>query len=117
MPKSQLDKSQKTRQNRGSSQRPPMPPPTRRILAGLLAAATLFGGAAAVATFLPRMTVAAHGPIDPSDPSSIAFTVTNTNVLPLCDMEIYLAICIAAFGDAPFHRLPCDISNAARIKR
>jgi hypothetical protein len=40
--------------------------------------ATLLSVPAAIVTFLPRVTVDAAGLIDPANPGSDAFTITNT---------------------------------------
>jgi hypothetical protein len=86
------------------------------LWATLLAVATLVGGLAAVMTFFPRITVvAAAGPIDQSNPASIAFTITNSNVYPLEDVGVTLAVCElsgekAPFGEmAPYGQVRCDI--------
>jgi hypothetical protein len=49
----------------------------------ILGLATLIGGVAALATLLPRVTVAISDPPDADDPFSSAVTVTNNGYLPL----------------------------------
>jgi hypothetical protein len=63
----------------------------------LLAAATLIGGAAVV---LPRVVVSPpSAPVDPYNPGSIAFEVTNTGIIPLSDVSASVALGrISAYG-------------------
>ncbi len=43
--------------------------------------------------FLPRVTVEPSGVYDPSNPSPLTFTISNTNVVPLRDVQPALGVC------------------------
>jgi hypothetical protein len=72
----------------------------RRSL-GALAAAVLAGGTAAALIYLPGVVVDPAGPVDPSNPYPIAFTITDANLIPLEDVNVYLVICYALATPAP----------------
>jgi hypothetical protein len=72
----------------------------RRSLAAL-AAAVSAGGAAAALMYLPGVTVEPVGPVDPSNPYPIAFTISDQNVIPLNDVNVYLMICYVVAVPAP----------------
>jgi hypothetical protein len=50
------------------------------------------GVAAALLTFLPRPSVSVGDPVDPENPFSSAFTVTNGNFVPLRDISVGLKL-------------------------
>jgi hypothetical protein len=56
-------------------------------------AATVLTIISAAFLFLPRVTVDPSAAYDPSTPSPITFTVTNTNVIPLRDVHIGIGVC------------------------
>jgi hypothetical protein len=58
----------------------------------LLALATLLGGFAALVTFLPRISVSPSDPVDPANPFSSSFTITNANIVPLREVTALLGI-------------------------
>jgi hypothetical protein len=57
------------------------------------AAAVLVGGAAAALMYLPGVMVDPVGPVDPSNPYPISFTISAANLIPLNDVNVYLMIC------------------------
>ena len=68
---------------------------TRRrisVLEIILALATLVGGVAAALVFLPRISVVPADPVDSSNPFSASFTITNTNFIPLRDVNVSLGV-------------------------
>lgn len=69
------------------------------------AVATAIGIAAGVVVFLPRVTVAPGGPIDPSRPSPIPFTIVNSGNIPLTEVQGGIGICEYDMNSAP-HDLP-----------
>jgi hypothetical protein len=58
------------------------------LWAWLLGIATLIGALAAIMTFLPRPVVSVADPVDPENPYSSAFTITNGNFIPLTDVSL-----------------------------
>jgi hypothetical protein len=62
------------------------------VFAWVLGPATILGGIAAILVFLPRVTVSASDPPDPANPMSAAFTITNTNFIPLRSVDAALGI-------------------------
>jgi len=56
----------------------------RAVLAVILAIATLLG----YAILIPRVTVSASDPIDPRNPFSSKFTITNESYYPLTDVSV-----------------------------
>jgi hypothetical protein len=66
-----------------------------------LAAAVLAGGTAAALMYLPGVTVDPAGPLDPSNPYPISFTISDANVIPLHNVDVYLVICYAVAAPAP----------------
>jgi hypothetical protein len=59
----------------------------------------LVGFVSALATFVPRVTVDAGSLIDPADPLSVPFTITNTTVVPLEHVSGMVGICRIWLGD------------------
>jgi hypothetical protein len=51
------------------------------------------GFVAALVTFLPRITVEPGGQIDPLKPYPIPFTITNTGIIPLFNVQPAIAVC------------------------
>jgi hypothetical protein len=51
--------------------------------------------------FLPRITVEPSRTYDPSNPSPLTFTISNTNVVPLRDVQPCLGVHFLDFGDIP----------------
>ena len=78
----------------------------RRSL-GALAAAVLAGGTAAALMYFPGVVVDPVGPVDPSNPYPIAFTISDANVIPLENVNVYLVICYAVAAPAP-RAPPCQ---------
>jgi hypothetical protein len=68
---------------------------------GALAAAVLAGGTVAALMYLPGVMVDPVGPVDPSNPYPISFTISDANVIPLDDVNVYLVICYAVAVPAP----------------
>jgi hypothetical protein len=84
------------------------PTPTRKgikahkkLIAWLLGIATLLGGATVV---LPRPTVMQTDPVDPSNPFSASFTITNTTIIPLHHVNAYFAL--GGITTAPLKFMP-----------
>jgi hypothetical protein len=67
--------------------------PLRKVFAGLGVAATFLGAAAAAVTFLPKMTMSASGLFDESNAYSETFTLANTGIITLSDLELTIEIC------------------------
>ncbi len=79
---------------------------TRRATRGnrslrALAAAVLGGGTVAAVVYLPGVTVEPDGPVDPSNPYPISFTISDANFIPLNNVNAYLVICYAVAAPAP----------------
>lgn len=55
-------------------------------------AVALLGALAAAATFLPRVSISPRDPVDPTNPFSASFTVTNTGLVPLNDVGVRIAL-------------------------
>lgn len=66
-----------------------------------LGLAILAGGTAAAVIWLPGVTVEAEGPVDPSNPYPISFTIANANFIPLTNVNAYLTICYVVPAPAP----------------
>jgi hypothetical protein len=80
---------------------------------GIVTATTSFivasiGLAAAVATFLPRITIEPVGQIDPASPYPISFTITNTGIIPLTNVQPGFGICEFFSGDPENRPDRCD---------
>ena len=58
------------------------------VIALVLGLATLIGGLAAALALLPRMTVTPSDPVDPTNPFSASFTITNTGYIPLRSVNV-----------------------------
>jgi hypothetical protein len=80
---------------------------------GALAAAVLAGGTAAALMYLPGVTVDPAGPLDPSNPYPISFTISETNIIPLDNVNAYLMICYALAAPAP-SAPPCQPPDKTR---
>jgi hypothetical protein len=65
---------------------------TSMLVAWILGIATLVGGIAAAATFLPRISVIPSDPVDPNNPFSVSFTITNSNFVSLRDVGARIAL-------------------------
>jgi len=57
--------------------------PAMRLLEWTLGICTLLGGLAAAITFLPRVTITPADPVDPNNPFSVSFIVTNASFIPV----------------------------------
>jgi hypothetical protein len=79
-----------------------------------LAAAALVGGAAAALIFLPGVAVDPDGPVDPSSPHPISFTIADANFIPLDNVNVYLEICYIASAPAPQVQ-PCQPPYKTRL--
>jgi hypothetical protein len=73
---------------------------SKRSLAAL-AAAVLAGGSAVALMYVPGVMVDPVGPVDPSHPYPVAFTISDANAIPLDDVNVYLVICYAVAVPAP----------------
>lgn len=73
----------------------------KRLLVYLLAIATLVGGVAGAVTFLPRVSVSVADPVDPYNPLSSAFTVTNNGYVPLKAINLTFGFRLLEGVDAP----------------
>jgi hypothetical protein len=60
----------------------------RRLWGSVVVFCTLVGGVAAVLTLLPRPSMSVVDPVDPDNPFSSAFTVSNNNFVPLEDVSV-----------------------------
>lgn len=65
--------------------------------------------------FLPRVSVETSGPYDPSNPTPISFTITNSNIIPLRNFQAGVGLCFLKFmplsGDEP----KCDDESTTRF--
>ena len=68
--------------------------------------------AASALFFLPRVTVEPSGPYDPSNPSPITFIITNTNIVPLRNVQIELGVCFV--GPTEQFRIEGNCNGPAR---
>jgi hypothetical protein len=66
-----------------------------------LATAIFVGGAAAALMYLPGVTVEPEGPLDPSSPYPISFKISDSNFIPLQNVNTYLVICYAVSAPGP----------------
>lgn len=66
-----------------------------------LATAIFVGGVVAALMFLPGVTVDPEGPLDPSSPYPISFKISDSNFIPLHNVNAYLVICYAVPAPAP----------------
>lgn len=58
----------------------------------ILGIATILGAAIAVLSLLPRPIVDPYGPVDPSNPFSASFTITNISFIPLEDLNVSMGL-------------------------
>lgn len=66
----------------------------KRLWRLLLGGCTVIGGLPAPAILLPRIMVSTPSmPIDPRNSLSVAFDITNTGIVPLCEASAAMAIC------------------------
>jgi hypothetical protein len=82
---------------------------------GLLAVATIAGGLAAAFFFLPRVVIDASGPYDPSSPSPLIFTIANTNIVPLREVQPSIGVCFLSFAHENKVTRPCNGPSASRL--
>lgn len=66
--------------------------PRVRLLEWTLGICTLLGGLAAAITFLPRVTITSTDPVDPENPFSVSFTVTNASFIPVPLNDVSLRV-------------------------
>jgi hypothetical protein len=66
-----------------------------------LAAAVLAGGTAAALLYLPGVMVDPAGAVDPSNPYPISFAISDANIIPLENVNVYLVICYAVAAPVP----------------
>jgi hypothetical protein len=58
----------------------------------ILALSTLLGGFVAVFALLPRISVTPSDPVDTVNPFSASFTISNTNFIPLNDVNVSIGL-------------------------
>jgi hypothetical protein len=86
------------------------------LLEWLLGLATLIGGLAAILTFLPRVSVSQSDPVEPSNPFSASFTITNMNFIPL--RAVGASVAVAQLIGAPATMLTNVVADfTTRITR
>src|ERR1700727_2238226 len=85
------------------------------LLPFLLGSATLMGGIAAVATFLPRPSISLVDPVDPSNPFSSRFTITNGGFIPLTDVSIGVHSQHIQVGNSRIFSQPRKNGDAATV--
>jgi hypothetical protein len=66
------------------------------VLPLVLGLATIVGGLAAALALLPRVTVTSSDPVDPANPFSASFTITNTGYIPL--RSVFIGVGVGQFG-------------------
>jgi hypothetical protein len=101
-------------ESRGRTSRDPQTALKQGRLLRSLAAAALVGGAAAALIFLPGVAVDPDGPVDPSHPYPISFTIADANFVPLNNVNVYLEICYVAPAPAPPVQ-PCQPPYKTRL--
>ena len=74
----------------------------------LIWASVIIGIFAGAFAFLPRVTVEPSGAYDPSNPSPITFVITNTNIVPLRDVQVAIGVCYLGFGDQSPRQPECN---------
>ena len=79
-----------------------------------LAAAVLGGGTVAAVIYLPGVTVEPDGPVDPSNPYPISFTISDANFIPLNNVNAYLVVCYAVAAPAPLAAPVCQFPYKTR---
>jgi hypothetical protein len=66
-------------------------------------AALIWGGVlvtlAGAFFLLPRVTIEPSGPYDPSNPTPLIFTIANTNIVPLRNVQAGIGLCYIAIKD------------------
>jgi hypothetical protein len=73
-----------------------------RLLAWVLGISTLLGGLAAAVTFLPRVSVTPADAVDPNNPFSASFTITNANFVTLYNVGARIALGRVVAEPLPF---------------
>jgi hypothetical protein len=66
---------------------------SRVITEWTLGIATIVGAVVGLLIFLPRVTVEPAGQIDPSSPYPIPFTIINTGIIPLMNLQPAVGLC------------------------
>jgi hypothetical protein len=79
--------------------------------------ATLIGGLAAIFYFVPRITIDAVAPFDPSQPAPIIFRLMNTNIVSLHDVDISLGVCsMSIILDNQEYPKPADCEGPSNVE-
>ena len=65
--------------------------------------------------FLPRVTVDPSGPYDPSNPLPTTFTISNNNIVPLRDVQVFLGLCYVAPSMAAPPQPECNGPSLSRL--
>jgi hypothetical protein len=89
------------REPRGPSQKSTPATARGKRSRGALAAAVLAGGTATALIYLPGVAVDPARPLDPSNPYPISFTISDANVIPLDNVNVYLMTCYALAAPTP----------------
>jgi hypothetical protein len=55
---------------------------------GIVVFCTLLGGAGSIVTFVPRPSISLIDSVDPDNPFSSRFTISNSGVIPLTDVSV-----------------------------
>jgi len=119
MPRSRGRRPRRITPHQSSSPSPPKESSSiwKKIGTGILITATLIGGLAAALYFVPRVTIEAVAPFDPSQPTPIAFRITNTNVVPLRNVDISLGICsLMIIPDTQPYPKPADCEGPSNVE-
>lgn len=101
MPKSKIRKEKKRRLKKLPSLLPNAKekPLFRKIADNLVATFLALVTLAGLVVFWPRLTVEPGGQTDPSNPHPIVFTITNTGIIPLENVQPALGLCELSFGE------------------
>src|SRR5271169_2369897 len=71
---------------------------SRHIWRWIVGASALLSLAAAVIFFLPKVTVGASGPFQPSATPPVTFVISNESVIPLENIKPRLGFCAISFN-------------------